>query len=78
MDEFIPPKVRKIAYVVYTLLGVALGSFQAGFSAAEVAHPMWLNVAFSVFIYIGTAFGIVAAGNVATKRPGSTEITQAG
>lgn len=65
-NELLPPKARKISYIVYALIGVTLGSFQAGFAAADIGSPLWLIISFAVFTYVGTAFGIVAASNTTT------------
>lgn len=68
LNELLPPKARKTAYLVYAVLGVLLGSIQQGFSAADMSQPVWISVAVSVFVYVGTSFGIVAAGNVSVNQ----------
>lgn len=65
MHDILPPTARKIAYVVFAVIGVAFGATQTGFTTAEVAAPLWLTVAFQVYLYIGGAFGLVAAANTA-------------
>lgn len=64
------PKVRKIAYVVFAVLGVAFGAVQTGFGTAGAEAPLWLDVAFQVYLYVGGAFGLIAAQNVSS---GSTD-----
>ena len=78
LNELLPDGARKTLYLIYALLGVALGSVSQGYAAAEVIQPTWLNIAVSVFVYIGTAFGIVAAGNVVSKAPYAGDINPAG
>lgn len=80
LSELIPDKIRKRLYLVYTLLGATLGSIAQGFAAGDVTQPSWLTIAIQVFVYAGTAFGIVAAGNVAVKptAPFSTDLNPAG
>jgi hypothetical protein len=63
LHETIPANVRKIAYAVYALTGVALGATQVGYSAAEMGQPVWLVVAMAVFGFVGGAFGLTAASN---------------
>ena len=60
----IPAEVRKWAYIVYTLLLVALGAVQVGYGTSSAATPEWLEVAFAVLGYLGIAFGFTAVSNV--------------
>jgi hypothetical protein len=67
------PEIRKIAYIVSTILGIALGALQVGFASANAGQPVWLTVALAVYAFIGGALGIQAATN--TTTPGITELT---
>jgi len=64
LNELTSRRARRIAYAAYALLGVALGSVQVGYAAAELGQPVWLTVALAVYAYVGGSFGVVAAGNV--------------
>lgn len=68
VTELLSEGKRKVMYIAYGLIGVGLGATQTAFTAAEVASPMWLVVAFSVYLYIGGAFGLVAAQNVGAQE----------
>lgn len=67
------PEIRKIAYIVSTILGIALGALQVGFASANAGQPVWLTVALAVYAFIGGALGIQAATN--TTTPGMAELT---
>lgn len=67
VTELLGESKRRIVYIAYAVIGVALGATQTGFSAAEVGAPLWLVVASAVYLYIGGAFGIVAASNVGAQ-----------
>lgn len=60
----LPVTVRKWIYVFYATFGIAFGAAQVGFATAGQDQPLWLLVAFSVFGYLGTALGLVAAANL--------------
>lgn len=53
--------IRRIIYIVYTLLTVTLGSMQVWFSTTEGSTPTWLKGALAVSAYLGGAIGITAA-----------------
>lgn len=69
----IPPKVRQTLYLVYALVGIGFGATQVGLQAADAGFPVWLKVALSVYAFLGTAFGLTAASNMATKEPPPSE-----
>jgi len=69
LKDILTPKIRKIAYYVFALVGVSLGATVAGFTAAATAIPMALKVALAVYSYLGIAFGFTAAANVAPEKP---------
>ena len=58
------PKIRKTAYIISTILGIALGAVQVGFSAANAGQPIWLTVSLAVYAFLGGALGIQAATNI--------------
>lgn len=58
------PRLRRTLYTAYALIGLALGSTQVAYSAAEAGQPVWLTVALAVFAYVGTAFGFGARAKV--------------
>jgi uncharacterized RDD family membrane protein YckC len=56
-------RVRRVIYIVYTLLTLTLGSFQVWFSSTAGATPTWLMGAIAVSAYLGGAIGVTAAVN---------------
>lgn len=60
------PKTREVIYSVFTVLGVALGATQVGFSAAQQGQPAWLTVALAVYAFLGAAGLGVARANTPT------------
>lgn len=68
VTELLSESKRKVLYIVYGLVGVGFGATQTAYLTAEVEAPLWLTVAFSVYMYIGVAFGLVAAQNVGAKE----------
>lgn len=63
LTDVLPATYRKIAYLIYGLVGVGIGATQVGFVAANADQPTWLTVALAVFAYIGIALGFTAAAN---------------
>lgn len=61
MYEIIPATWRKPLYVIYALIGVALGAIATAFGPENV--PGWHAVTTNVVLYIGGAFGLTAAAN---------------
>lgn len=59
---------RKIAYGIYAVLGLVIGSIQVAYAAAESGQPVWLTVALAVYAYVGGAIGYTALANVTTVR----------
>lgn len=68
VTELLSEPKRKVMYVAYAIIGVGLGATQTGFSAAEVGSPLWLVVASAVYLYVGGAFGLIAAQNVGARE----------
>jgi len=61
----IPPAYRKFVYLAYALVGVVFGALQLSYMPGE---PHWLTVAWAVYGFVGTAFGITAHVNTPTVR----------
>lgn len=64
VTELLSETKRKVLYLVYGFVGVAIGATQTAYVAAEAVTPLWVTVALSVYAYIGVSFGLVAAQNV--------------
>ena len=64
----LPANARAAIYWVYAIAGVAIGSTQVAYAAAEAGQPTWLTVALAVFAYLGVAFGMTAATNTDLSR----------
>lgn len=62
--EFLSPRARQVLYVVFALVGLALGATSVGFSAADLSTPVWVDVAQEVYLFLGVGFGVVASSNV--------------
>ena len=58
------PRLRKILYTAYAIIGFVLGSVQIAYSTAEYATPLWLAVALAVFAYAGVQIGVTARSKV--------------
>lgn len=61
LNDIIPAEYRKPIYVVYALIGVALGAIATAYGPDNV--PDWHAVTSNVYLYIGGAFGLTAAAN---------------
>lgn len=66
LTDLIPAAWRQPIYAVYAVLGVVLGAWQLAQSPA----PGWLVTALTVYGFVGTAIGAVAASNVKPKKKG--------
>lgn len=66
VGDILAPGLRRVLYIVFAVIGVVFGATQTAFVTAEVAAPIWLTVAFQVYLYVGGAFGLVAATNTTT------------
>lgn len=64
------PKARKAAYYVFALVSTALGSI-AVFCGSTDAYvlPDWVQPLTAAVNYVGAAFGLIAASNVAPAEP---------
>lgn len=61
--QLIPARVRTAIYLTYGVAAVALGGVAAWYSSVGDAAPSWIAGATAVVVYVGGAFGFVAAGN---------------
>jgi hypothetical protein len=50
-------------------LGLTLGAAQTGYAAAQAGQPVWLNVALSVYAFLGAGIGYTAQANVTEYDP---------
>lgn len=64
--EALPPRARKILYLVFAVLSMASGAFQVGYAAAELSPPVWVTVAVAVLSFLGTSMGWTAYSNTPT------------
>lgn len=69
LTDVMPAHVRRVLYVVFAVVGLALGAAQVGYGAAEAGQPTWLTVALAVYAFVGTGLGFTASANTPT-RPG--------
>ena len=63
LNDVMPAHVRKVLYVIFAVVGLALGATQVGYSAAEAGQPTWLTVALAVYAFVGTGLGFTASAN---------------
>lgn len=66
LNDIIPAAWRKPTYVVYALIGVALGAIATAYGPDNI--PEWHAVTTNVVLYIGGAFGLTAAANTIVSR----------
>lgn len=62
LNEIIPAAWRKPTYLVYALIGVALGAIAQAFGGVDNV-PEWHAIVTNVYLYVGGAFGLTAAAN---------------
>lgn len=69
------PRLRRVLYTAYAIVGLVLGSTQVGYSAAELGSPAWLVVALAVYAFVGTTLGFTALAKVQAVpvKQGSTD-----
>jgi hypothetical protein len=60
----IPASLRLKIYLVFSLVGIAIGGIQVGYSTAELPQPLWLKISVAVFSFLGVAVGYTAASHV--------------
>ncbi|OAV61158.1 hypothetical protein [Enteractinococcus helveticum] len=68
IQDYLPPKARKIIYLAYALAGLAIGATQVGMAAAGMALPVWLTVTLAVYAFLGGAVGLTATKHTPTQR----------
>lgn len=62
--DLLPPAARKRAYLLFSVVSVAIGGGLAGFASIAVGAPDWL-IFVSAFVNVaGAGFGLVAASNI--------------
>lgn len=61
---FLTPRVRQVAYIVFAILGIAIGATQVAFATAAVVAPVWLAVTIAVYAFVGGQMGFTAADRV--------------
>lgn len=71
LNEAIPAAWRKPTYVIYALIGVALGAIATAYGPDNI--PEWHAVTTNVVLYIGGAFGLTAAANTIVSRSADSE-----
>lgn len=71
LNEIIPGAWRKPTYLVYALVGVALGAIANAYGPDNV--PEWHAVTTNVVLYIGGAFGLTAAANTIVSRSADSD-----
>ena len=57
------PDIRRRVYIAFWGLGLTLGAAQTGYAAAQAGQPVWLNVALSVYAFLGAGIGYPAQAN---------------
>lgn len=63
------PKTRKVAYIVFAVIGLVVGGFQVGFASLNEANPDWLTVALAVLPFAGAQLGLIALSNTPNATP---------
>lgn len=58
------PNIRKVAYIISTILAIALTAVQIGLAAVQAPQPVWLTVALPVYTFLAAALGVQAATNI--------------
>ncbi|WP_350269329.1 hypothetical protein AAFP32_12100 [Brevibacterium sp. CBA3109] len=71
LNDIIPAAWRKPTYVVYALVGVALGAIATAYGPDNI--PEWHAVTTNVVLYIGGAFGLTAAANTIVSRSADSD-----
>lgn len=67
LDQIIPDESnRRVVYVVFGALGLALGVTQTAFASVEAAQPAWLTAAFAVYAYLAAAGFAVSQANTSS------------
>lgn len=71
---FLTPRVRQIAYIVFAILGIAIGATQIAFAAAALTAPVWLAVTVAVYAFVGGQMGFTAADRVPASDASAYEV----
>ena len=59
---------RRIIYSVYVVVAFVIACIQVGYSAAQVANPIWLTVALAVVAYAALPIGGLAVANTSSQK----------
>ena len=62
--SLIPNRIRLAFYLVFGVASVAIGAVSTWFATVNGEVPAWVAGVTAVVVYVGGAFGFVAAGNV--------------
>ncbi|MHC6176255.1 hypothetical protein [Glutamicibacter sp. X7] len=62
--SLIPQRVRLALYLVFGIVSVAIGAVTTWHATVTGTVPAWVGGVTAVVVYVGGAFGFVAAGNV--------------
>lgn len=67
LDQIIPNEdARRVVYVVFGVLGLALGVAQTVVASMEQSQPAWLTAAFAVYAYLAAAGFSVSQANTSS------------
>ncbi|MGI8458809.1 MAG: hypothetical protein ACR2LI_11955 [Propionibacteriaceae bacterium] len=69
LTDILTPSIRRQTYLFYSLVTLAAGAIQIGFSTAGLGQPVWLRVSLAVIAFLGTGLGLTAASNVKNTNP---------
>jgi hypothetical protein len=69
MPTAFPPKVRAIAYWIWIISGLLLGSVQVFFFVSNLLTPWWFPGVWAVYGFLGAGFGFTAASHVVINPP---------
>jgi peptidoglycan/LPS O-acetylase OafA/YrhL len=69
MTNFPSPRIRRTAYLLYTVIALISGALQVAYSSGGWGQPVWLTVGVAVLAFLGGALGFTAASNVNLDPP---------
>ncbi|WP_102157716.1 hypothetical protein [Zhihengliuella halotolerans] len=62
--SLIPDRLRLALYLVFGVVSVGIGATGTWYANVDGSVPAWVGGVTAVVVYVGGAFGFVAAGNV--------------
>ena len=68
IQDYPPPRARKIIDLVYALAGLAIGATQVGMAAAGLPLAVWLTVTLAVYAFLSGAVGLTATKHTPALR----------